>query len=67
MLTELKNRGLADALVVCCDGLRGLPDAIRVTWPEATVQLSQSTFEILVDRIDHAIEYLKEQEADFGR
>jgi putative transposase len=38
MLTELKNRGLRDALIVCCDGLRGLPDAIRVTWPEATVQ-----------------------------
>jgi putative transposase len=38
MLTELKNRGIADALVVCCDGLKGLPDAIRVTWPEATVQ-----------------------------
>jgi transposase-like protein len=38
MLTELKNRGLRDALIVCCDGLRGLPDAIRLTWPEATVQ-----------------------------
>jgi transposase-like protein len=38
MLTELKNRGVADALIVCCDGLKGLPDAIRVTWPEATVQ-----------------------------
>jgi putative transposase len=38
MLTELKNRGVADALVVCCDGLKGLPEAIRVTWPEATVQ-----------------------------
>jgi putative transposase len=38
MLTELRNRGLADALIVCCDGLKGLPDAIRVTWPEATVQ-----------------------------
>jgi len=38
MLTELKNRGIADALIVCCDGLRGLPEAIRVTWPEATVQ-----------------------------
>lgn len=38
MLTELRNRGVADALVVCCDGLKGLPDAIRVTWPEATVQ-----------------------------
>ena len=38
MLTELKNRGAADALIVCCDGLKGLPEAIRVTWPEATVQ-----------------------------
>lgn len=38
MLTELKNRGIADALIVCCDGLKGLPDAIRTTWPEATVQ-----------------------------
>jgi transposase-like protein len=22
-LSELKNRGLADALIVCCDGLKG--------------------------------------------
>lgn len=38
MLTELRNRGVADALVVCCDGLKGLPESIRGTWPEATVQ-----------------------------
>ena len=38
MLTELRNRGLADALIVCCDGLRGLPESIRATWPDATVQ-----------------------------
>lgn len=38
MLTELRNRGLRDALVVCCDGLKGLPESIRTTWPEATVQ-----------------------------
>ena len=38
MLTELRNRGIADALIVCCDGLKGLPEAIRVTWPHATVQ-----------------------------
>ena len=29
MLTELRNRGLADALIVCCDGLRGLLKSIR--------------------------------------
>ena len=38
MLTELRNRGLADALIVCCDGLKGLPESIRLTWPEAVVQ-----------------------------
>jgi putative transposase len=38
MLTELRNRGIGDVLVVCCDGLKGLPDAVRVIWPDATVQ-----------------------------
>ena len=38
MLTELRNRGLVDALIVCCDGLKGLPESIRTTWPQATVQ-----------------------------
>ncbi len=38
MPAELANRGLADAPVVCCDGLRGLPPSIRATWPQATVQ-----------------------------
>jgi putative transposase len=38
MLTELRNRGLLDVLIVCCDGLKGLPEAIRTTWPDATVQ-----------------------------
>jgi putative transposase len=38
-LTELRNRGIRDTFIVCCDGLKGLPDAIRVTWPLAEVQL----------------------------
>ncbi len=38
MLTDLKNRGILDACVVCCDGLKGLPEAITATWPQATVQ-----------------------------
>jgi len=38
VLTELKNRGVADALMVVCDGLKGLPDAIGQTWPLAVVQ-----------------------------
>jgi len=38
VLTELRNRGVADAFIVCCDGLKGLPEAIRATWPQADVQ-----------------------------
>jgi putative transposase len=38
VLTEIKNRGLNDVLFVCCDGLKGLPDAIEATWPQAIVQ-----------------------------
>jgi len=38
VLTELRNRGVGDVLIVCCDGLRGLPDAIETTWPQAVVQ-----------------------------
>jgi putative transposase len=35
---ELRNRGVRDVLIVCCDGLTGLPEAIEATWPLATVQ-----------------------------
>jgi putative transposase len=38
MLTELRNRGVADVCIVCCDGLKGLPDAVAATWPLATIQ-----------------------------
>jgi len=39
VLSELRSRGVADVCIVCCDGLTGLPDAIGVVWPQATVQL----------------------------
>ena len=38
VLTEIRNRGVDDVLIVCCDGLKGLPDAIEATWPKALVQ-----------------------------
>ena len=38
VLTEIRNRGVEDVLIVCCDGLKGLPDAIEATWPKALVQ-----------------------------
>ncbi|SPT63102.1 Transposase and inactivated derivatives [Actinomadura madurae] len=38
VLTELRNRGVADVCIACCDGLKGLPEAIEEIWPQATVQ-----------------------------
>jgi putative transposase len=38
VLTEIKNRGTADVLMVVCDGLKGFPEAIAATWPKAVTQ-----------------------------
>ena len=35
---DLANRGIRDVLIVCCDGLTGLPEAVEATWAAATVQ-----------------------------
>jgi putative transposase len=39
VLTDLKNRGVQQMLIVCVDGLKGFPDAIKATYPKAKVQL----------------------------
>jgi len=38
VLAEIKNRGTSDVLMVVCDGLKGLPDAIAAVWPQAVTQ-----------------------------
>lgn len=38
VMNELKTRGVQDILIVCCDGLKGFPEAIEHVFPEATVQ-----------------------------
>jgi len=38
VFTELKNRGLEDVLMLVCDGLKGLPDAVETAWPRTIVQ-----------------------------
>lgn len=38
VLAELHARGLRDVLVVCCDGLKGFPQAIEAVFPKAVVQ-----------------------------
>ena len=38
VLTELKNRGVADVCLLVCDGLSGLPEAVGAVWPQTIVQ-----------------------------
>ncbi|WP_435178256.1 IS256 family transposase [Actinacidiphila sp. bgisy145] len=38
VFTELKNRGLDDVLMLVCDGLKGLPDAVETVRPRTIVQ-----------------------------
>ncbi|WP_264079708.1 IS256 family transposase [Mycolicibacter algericus] len=38
VVIDLRNRGVRDILIACCDGLTGLPDAIRSIYPDTVVQ-----------------------------
>jgi putative transposase len=38
-MTELRNRGVQEVLIVCVDGLKGFPEAIETVFPKALVQL----------------------------
>lgn len=38
VLTEIKNRGVADVCILVCDGLTGLADAVSAVWPQSIVQ-----------------------------
>ena len=37
---DLANRGVQDVFIVCCDGLKGQPEAVEATWPNSMVQTS---------------------------
>jgi putative transposase len=60
VLTDLKNRGVADVFFLVCDGLKGLPDAVGSVWPLAIVQtciihLIRNTFRLTSRRDADAI------------
>ena len=38
VLTEIKNRGAEDILMIVCDGLKHLPDSVSAVWPDTIVQ-----------------------------
>lgn len=38
VIAQLRNRGLKDILIACCDGLTGLPEVITSVFPKTIVQ-----------------------------
>src|SRR5918997_5456932 len=55
VLTDLKNRGIADVFFLVCDGLKGLPEVVGNVWPLTTVQtciihLIRNTFRLASKR-----------------
>jgi putative transposase len=52
VVTELKNRGVADIFIACVDGLKGFPEAIEAVYPQAQVQLC------IVHLVRHSLNYV---------
>src|SRR5215204_3172876 len=52
IVTELKNRGVADIFIACVDGLKGFPEAIETVFPQAQVQLC------VVHLVRHSLNYV---------
>ena len=55
VLTDIKNRGVADVFFLVCDGLKGLSEAVGNVWPLTTVQtciihLIRNTFRLASKR-----------------
>lgn len=56
ILNELKGRGIEDILILCADGLKGLPDAVTTVFPKTTVQTC------LVHLVRHSLSFVHQQE-----
>lgn len=39
IVTKLKNRGVQNIFIACVDGLKGLPESIKIVYPQDTIQL----------------------------
>jgi putative transposase len=52
VLTDLKNRGVQHMLIACVAGLKGFPEAINATYPEAKIQLC------IVHMVRHSLKFV---------
>jgi putative transposase len=58
VLNELKQRGVADILLCCVDGLKGFPEAIEAIYPQTVVQTC------VVHLIRHSLKYVPRRERE---
>jgi putative transposase len=58
VLTELKQRGVADILICCVDGLKGFPEAIEAIFPATVVQTC------VVHLVRHSLKYVPRRERE---
>jgi putative transposase len=58
VLTELRQRGVADILICCVDGLKGFPEAIEAIFPATVVQTC------VVHLIRHSLRYVPRRERE---
>jgi len=52
VVTELKNRGVADIFIACVDGLKGFPEAIETVFPKTAIQLC------IVHMVRHSLNFV---------
>ena len=52
VMNELKNRGVNDIFIACCDGLKGFPEAIETVFPKTKVQLC------IVHQVRNSLKYV---------
>lgn len=59
VLNDIKTRGVDDILVICVDGLKGFPEAIKAIYPQSEVQVC------VVHQIRHTVMFIphKDREA----
>jgi putative transposase len=59
VLTDLRNRGVADIFICCVDGLKGFPEAIEAVFPQTQIQ------SCIIHQIRNSLKYLasKDQKA----
>src|SRR5438105_3827544 len=58
VLSELEQRGVADILLCCVDGLKGFPEAIEAIYPQTVVQTC------VVHLIRHSLKYVPRRERE---